>query len=263
MKRHASNGPWPRCFRLPMKWWWWIPARRIVPWIWPVGSAAGCLERPWEDDFSKAKNHGLEQAGHAWILNVDCDEVLALDQTARDLKQTLAAHDSSQVPAYVMRIENTFADGRSVPQEALRLFGNDARIRFSNPIHESIGESLYQHWPNQRPKALPLTLRHYGYDGTSTKAKLNRNIAILRRWVEQEPTLFGRYKLGINLLHMGRRTEALVHLGNAFADLTTSPDPGSYPFRFELARQYHKALQSAGRNNEAQALLQRHQRLFS
>ena len=38
---------------------------------------ARVVELPWRDDFSAARNHGLEQAAGEWILVLDCDERIA------------------------------------------------------------------------------------------------------------------------------------------------------------------------------------------
>ena len=43
----------------------------------------------WCDDFSRAKNFAVEQARHAWILNMDCDESLDVRQARKILPEAL------------------------------------------------------------------------------------------------------------------------------------------------------------------------------
>jgi glycosyltransferase involved in cell wall biosynthesis len=108
----------------------------------------GCrlFQKPWEEDFSAPKNFAIQQANFRWILNVDCDEVLQEPGAVKEWLSALPGEESN--PAYLIDIDNLLPDGSTLPMTALRFFRNDDRIRFLNPIHEGIAESLYEHWPN-------------------------------------------------------------------------------------------------------------------
>ncbi|MBF0215118.1 MAG: hypothetical protein HQM00_16420, partial [Magnetococcales bacterium] len=106
--------------------------------------AFGCrlYHLPWDHDFSAPKNLALDHARFRWVLNVDCDEVL-LDEEG-SLRNRLLDHcGRSPAPAWIIRIDNLMPDGNTHPSQALRLFLNDPRIRFANPVHEGIAESVY------------------------------------------------------------------------------------------------------------------------
>ncbi|MBF0456109.1 MAG: glycosyltransferase [Magnetococcales bacterium] len=223
-----------------------------------IAADLGCrvFSRPWQDDFSAPKNFAVQQARYRWILNVDCDEVLQEPLAVKQWLGTLP--DEEPPPAYLIQIDNLLADGSKLPMEALRFFLNDRRIVFCNPIHEGIADSLYLHWPN---KALPtgqIKLLHYGYQAGVNQEKIARNVAILRRWVEGEPeTIYGTFKLGINLVHQGLAEEGVTYLERAFFLLDKAKNKRSYPFAQQLVNEYYKALLQSGRKSRADEVKQR------
>ncbi len=199
---------------------------------------------PWCDDFSKAKNFAIEQARHAWILNIDCDECLDVRQARKILPQALCRNEEV---AYRLRIDNVRDNGECLTSTALRLFRHDARIRFSNPIHESVGEALYRHWPGRRPSELPLRLMHWGYSEASTAEKSERNWHILQQWLVREPdNIFANYKAGQNLLGKGEVARASTRFGHAFGLLLHHPERQTYPYWPDLVQQYLACLRTAG-----------------
>ncbi|MBF0620325.1 MAG: glycosyltransferase [Magnetococcales bacterium] len=218
-----------------------------------LATQLGCwvAQVPWQDDFSLAKNHAVDLAKHAWILNVDCDEELTIDQAARDFRAVLDSIDA--VPAYRVRIENLNANGEIQPSEAIRLFRNDPVIRFRNPVHESVADSVYEQWRGFRPMLAGFVLRHYGYLGNLNQDKIKRNVMILRRWIEQEPdSVYGNYKLGMNLLFLGSESEAVFFLKQSFEALNAAADRMSYPFAEKLITTLATALMRQGRAQEVE-----------
>lgn len=207
----------------------------------------GCriFEQTWQDDFSKPKNFGIEQALFSWILNVDCDEVL---QNEDRVKQTILQMDQNpSVPGCIIPIDNLLSDKTIATSQALRLFRNDERIRFNNPVHEGVADSLFRHWPNAPPPSIEIRLLHYGYQAGANKKKLLRNIAILRKWVDREPeNIYGCYKLGMNLDHVGMSREGIYFLERAFTLWSVVENKGSYPFWETLITSYIKGLASHG-----------------
>lgn len=113
-----------------------------------IARAAGArvLDFAWCDDFSAARNAGLEAAGGTHILVLDADERLAGDaraalrravENARLLFGMLPLHDADALDA-------PFADvlaGRRRLQEPVwlpRLFRNHPRLRFERRVHETM-----------------------------------------------------------------------------------------------------------------------------
>ncbi|MBF0626409.1 MAG: glycosyltransferase [Magnetococcales bacterium] len=218
-----------------------------------IAEEFGCriFRHDWVNDFSAPKNFGIDQASHSWILNVDCDEALTVDNGTRGWIHN-QCHGGNDKPVFIVGIDNLLANGAVTRQESMRLFRNDPRIRFENPIHESVCESVYRNWPHYRPERVDLRLTHYGYQQDANKEKMRRNIKILREWLSRESdNIFGNYKLGMNLHHQGNISEGLYFMGRAFDLVNAVADKRSYPFLEQMVPFYFQGLLEEGRREEA------------
>ncbi|MBF0138696.1 MAG: glycosyltransferase family 2 protein [Magnetococcales bacterium] len=215
------------------------------------------IETPWCDNFSAPKNLGIENARFSWILSVDCDEILQGTPDVGLVIRTLCREAS--VPGFIVAIDNEMADGQVTTSQAIRLFKNHPDIRFANPVHESVAQSLYVNWPDHPPvEAEGVRLRHLGYREGVNREKIRRNITILRSWLEREPDdLFGCYKLGINLRHVGASREGMYYLQRGFELLDRETDRGSWPFAEKLVEEYFQALLDNGLLDKAREVRQK------
>ncbi len=228
-----------------------------------TGSADGTLEIArqyrcrifpfaWVDDFSQARNFSLEQARFRWVLCVDSDEVLESPDDAGAILRAAMAEEAA--PAYLVLQENHYDDCSVKPNPVLRFFRNDPRIRFTNPVHECVSGTLFTHWPHLRLQTLDVRLRHTGYQTANLKGKAERNLALLERWVAAEPGhLFANFKLGGQLLDLGRSEAALHHLERVYRLFCDPRYRRAYPFWPTFVVLYHRVLQAAGREAQAQA----------
>ncbi|WP_298271205.1 glycosyltransferase family 2 protein [Geobacter sp.] len=216
-----------------------------------IASRFGCriFRYPWGDDFSAAKNYAIEQAQYSWVLSVDADEVL-FDKGAAPLLAAVMAADA--VPAYRLWIDNLLDSGRIESHQALRLFRNDPRIRFVNPVHESVGESLLKHWPDAVPPVLDLRLRHYGYLSLNAAGKHRRNLELMERWVAAQPdSIYARYKLGMTLAEMGEDDAAYRHLRATFELFARCTERQTYPFLRTFVGEFGRLLEGREAGEEA------------
>lgn len=137
--------------------------------------------RPWDDDFSAARNASLDLASGDWILQIDADEELV--PPANGAWSVL--DDSSAVCALV-ELELRGDAGHSERTWQPRLFRRDPRLRYRRPLHETVLDGLAESGlPAPRP--VPLLLIHHGYLGevVSSRGKIERNLRILRSWRER------------------------------------------------------------------------------
>jgi GT2 family glycosyltransferase/tetratricopeptide (TPR) repeat protein len=120
---------------------------------------AKVFDFPWTNDFSEARNYSLSKASGGWILVLDADEVVSsLDHDK--LKKLIRKATGKRV-AYTMVTRN-YTDqagtkdwsanegaymreeaGRGwIPSPKARIFVNDTRVKFVNPVHELVEPTL-------------------------------------------------------------------------------------------------------------------------
>lgn len=129
----------------------------------------------WTDDFSQARNFSLSQATGKWILVLDADEVISF--VDHDSLRGVVERSASEPFAYQFIIRNyiipmnvgwTANNGRYreeagtgwFPSMTVRLFPNDKHIRFENPVHEFLYNSLSN--TGMIIKDCEIPIHHYG-----------------------------------------------------------------------------------------------------
>jgi len=128
----------------------------------------------WNDDFSEARNFSLSKATGEWILVLDADEVIS----SLDYKcLTKIVKNNTDHPAAYSITRNyvespaagwTYNDGQYAgedgtgcrPSSKVRLFSNDNRIRFQNPVHETVEPSLVSQ--GIKTRKCDIRIHHYG-----------------------------------------------------------------------------------------------------
>jgi glycosyltransferase involved in cell wall biosynthesis len=139
---------------------------------------------PWNDDFSAARNFSLSNATGKWILVLDADEVISPRDygVLRQLVQEKGKAFSIVTRNYVNNINKTtwtanmgdYPDVEEglgwMPSDKVRLFPNDRRIVFVNPVHEIVEPSIEKIGMKIRP--CPVVVHHYGkLDSDKTLSK--------------------------------------------------------------------------------------------
>ena len=192
------------------------------------------LEIAWTDDFSAARNTTLEAATGEWILVLDADERLRVNDEAA-LARALRAPD---VLAYRVRICNHLGDRKTGDVHLLRLFRRLPALRFSGRIHEQVAPAVSgmlglqsggaggsrQSNASWRTATLPgVVIDHVGYDPRvrDQRAKSARNARLLGTELAEHPDdPYLHYKLSQALEHPD---EAAHHLLRGASLLLTCP----------------------------------------
>ncbi|MBE3552834.1 MAG: glycosyltransferase [Kyrpidia tusciae] len=212
---------------------------------------AKILDIPWADDFSQARNAGLEAARMPWILVMDADETLVPPDSGY-LGRLLADRD---VKGYFLQIRHRIGDGSSgeyVTDAACRLFRNDPRIRFQGVIHEETASAIRSAY-GDGIRFSDLVLWHEGYvDEVIRRRKKNeRNERLLKRALAQhpeDPVLL--YAWGTEQFQQARYKEALTAFERA---LESAPVFTGYTSDLVMKTAY--CLRELGRRREAAQLL--------
>jgi len=168
----------------------------------------------WENDFSAARNYGLDKASGDWILILDGDEELG-PNCAEALHNTINNNDAE---AYLLRIINYTENASALPLSpdlVIRLFRNDPAHRYKGMINEQISDSIIAAKPDARIDiAEDVYIIHYGYlKGTmENQNKLKRRIDWLTKAVTNDPeNLLDRFQLAMGYYMSGDLKSALAH----------------------------------------------------
>lgn len=159
---------------------------------------ASIVDSPWDNNFAKARNAGVEKATCEWILYLDCDEVLDFDGGVY-LKEYLESDEvvEEEYEGFCLNLINVVENKKTLNYGSLRLFRNRPEYRFSGRIHEQIFPSIGKFYPESCIHALDVDFYHYGYDLTQSdiERKKKRNLTIFESYEEDEKDGFFYYNL--------------------------------------------------------------------
>jgi tetratricopeptide (TPR) repeat protein len=137
----------------------------------------------WCDDFAAARNASIERATGDWILSLDADEVLVVEnpQFRQILAETLNVADPAPlVLAFYIKRQEVSVSGENTPLYTLRLFRNLPEIRFTEKFHERLLYQSNEFSDGQLAYLDCVRLDHHGYTDELVMVKnLQRNIPIL------------------------------------------------------------------------------------
>jgi len=212
-------------------------------------SGAVVFKRPWNDDFSAARNAALDLAASDWHLVLDADEWL-IDggEFLRQLRHT--------PPVFVGQIllEDQFEAGGAGATTAANWLSRllPGHIRYQGRVHEQ----PVHHLPVQRT---PLRIGHDGYRPEALAAKRGRNRRLLELALREQPEdAYLMYQLG---------KDASVYEEHALAhQWFRAAWPGAAfhaPWRMDLIVRWLASLKHLGLHQEAAHLAEQEAPHFS
>ncbi|HWQ74635.1 MAG TPA: glycosyltransferase [Syntrophomonas sp.] len=140
----------------------------------------------WTESFSAARNFGLEKATGKWVMWLDADEELELED-AGVFKRILAESKSDLWMIPLINYYGGFPpdSNRAYLYAGARLFRNHKDYRFTGRIHEHL--DVRQILDYSAPKVMPgAKIHHYGYMDqlVESKNKNARNLSMLLKETE-------------------------------------------------------------------------------
>lgn len=140
----------------------------------------------WCDDFSKARNVGLQAARGEWFMYIDDDEWLEdADEIIRFFSSGEYRHYNSA--AYIQRNYFDWTGGEHLDAYVGRMIRRRPGARFVNTIHEYITPYL------SPVKNFSAYVHHYGYMGRFIDSKTDRNIPLLEKELEADGSMVHNY----------------------------------------------------------------------
>jgi len=186
-----------------------------------IASAFGArvLHHVWRDDFSAARNVGLDAVTSDWVLYIDADERLSLPDGG-------VLGDYLSVDSIAATVRFRPKTGYTRYREP-RLFRSDPRLRFSGRIHETIMPAAREIAAREGlaiARAM-VDIDHLGYDDDQSH-KHPRNLPLLEKSVQSDPDrVYYWHHLAETLAALGRTDEALAAAANGLAAAQRDPSP--------------------------------------
>lgn len=163
----------------------------------------------WIDDFSAARNYSLKYAACDYILNLDADEYI--DNSVKLREDMLSGKDY-----YYLKINNFRNDYDILSHKSIRLFKNNIGLLYCNKLHETL--NIYDNMNSLNGEHGSTIIYHTGYleEIVKEKNKDNRNYRIMKKELEENPTGYNYYNIGVILYNQGNYKEALDMLKKSY-----------------------------------------------
>ena len=150
------------------------------------GAVLGYFE--WNQNFSDARNQALSLATKEWILVLDADEYLRFE----DRENLIKAFNDFNNDGYIIKILNFNGDDNTqtfITNLNQRIFKNNKNYTYQGAIHEQV-ICLNPEMQKNEFKIIDVCFYHSGYLATvvKDKNKLNRNLEILKKVAEEDPS---------------------------------------------------------------------------
>jgi len=157
----------------------------------------------WQNDFSAARNAGLNAAQGKWVFWIDSDETL-LAPDVGTIRQLLEQPDAL---GYFVTIEDMKEGTVMSPRQHPSIYRRRKEIRYVGRTHEHFEtplEVLARQW-GMTMSLSPVKLHHTGYETKLRTEKLRRNIKLLELELADRPgQLIYLIEFGRSLLLLGQ-----------------------------------------------------------
>ena len=144
-----------------------------------LDAGAKIVNFPWSDDFSAARNAGLDVATGRWILVLDADEYLP-EPSVSAIREIITNNSHPNRAFHLLNKSTTDGGLTGVSGLIVRLFPNNPQVRYEWPVHEQVVTSLQREGVSIANTNIEII--HTGYSSAAVNAaKQARNLRILEK----------------------------------------------------------------------------------
>jgi glycosyltransferase involved in cell wall biosynthesis len=166
----------------------------------------------WCDDFAAARNAGLAHIKSDWVIWIDADETLIVEDE-QNIREIASIIEREPYP-YVLigGVIEQIGERTSINYTKGRMFALKHNLRYWGRVHEQIVPSQGDHKSsNLLTKQVLIRFFHDGYSAEvmKDKDKLDRNLRLLEMMLEEEP------ENPVWLLYYGRETHGTGDVAKA------------------------------------------------
>lgn len=198
---------------------------------------------PWRDDFALARNHCIAQASADWLLWLDGDNSIDIEEVSA-LRMLLPKKN----PAIIWGQELVTNTGGRLWQK--RCFPRHPEVKFQGRVHEQL-----VHPPHWETIVSPLVIKHWGYENPEAVALKGRYyLMLLNKTLAAEPDDFYSHfqasRCHVNLRQFGPAADHLwlvVH-----SKMALRQNPGLWT---QAHADLSRLLEQQGRHTDATLLL--------
>lgn len=198
----------------------------------------------WCDDFSKARNFGIEKSSNEWIMVIDADEYIEY-ANIEELKKFIKENNTSVLGEITIR--NFIGDTAESYNlgKAVRIF-NKRKVRYRHAIHEipyRVDNGIEEY------KELDIELFHTGYisEVMENKQKHERNLKLIKATLDKEDDVYLHMHLGKTYVELEMYDEAKKEL----EQIINNKNLENYEFYKESVKVYARCLLNNGEFEEA------------
>lgn len=194
------------------------------------------IEYDWNNDFAYARNQSIKEASCDWILWLDADEELIIEDY--HAFQELLSVNSSSIIALKMHhllTENPEKQKEYYISYHYRLFPNNMGIYFDGTIHEQLifDEAITPVLPNTKAHII-----HYGYQNNAVSKKRIRNLNLLLSKKKENPDdPWSDYHIAVELFQMNQLEKAFLFVNQSIAVFLSNgvvPPAIAYKLKYEM-----------------------------
>lgn len=156
----------------------------------------------WINDFAAARNYSISEVKTDYILVLDADEYF---DDSVDIQKALAQNKDF----YMLMIKNYQSSGLVVFHQNVRIFKSGIGLRYSGKLHEQL--NTYDEGQKYIRADSDIVIHHTGYlmETVLEKDKKKRNYDIMITELEENPTGYSYFNMGLTYMNNGDYDKAL------------------------------------------------------